>query len=87
MLTLMTPDRPAILQRLADLLKAETERPTDDLSESTTIREGLGLDSVDLMSVVTRVEEAYRVRFTHQDLEAVVTVGDLVDLVVAKAAA
>ena len=83
----MTPDRPAVLAKLADLLKAETDRPTDDLSEATSIREGLGLDSVDLMSVVTRVEEAYRVRFSHQDLENVATVGDLVDLVVAKAAA
>ncbi|HVK11963.1 MAG TPA: acyl carrier protein [Gemmataceae bacterium] len=83
----MTPDRPAILQKLADLLTAESDRPTDDLSEATAIREGLGLDSVDLMSVVTRVEEAYRVRFSHQDLERVATVGDLVDLVVAKAAA
>ena len=83
----MTNDRPAILLKLADLLKAETDRPTDNLNEATAIREGLGLDSVDLMSVVTRVEEAYRVRFTHQDLEKVATVGDLVDLVVAKAAA
>jgi acyl carrier protein len=87
MLMPMAPDRPSILAKLADLLKAETERPTDDLGEATSIREGLGLDSVDLMSVVTRVEEAYRVRFTHQDLEKVATVGDLVDLVAAKAAA
>ena len=83
----MTPDRPAILQKLADLLAAETDRPADGVSEATSIREGLGLDSVDLMSVVTRVEEAYRVRFSHQDLETVATVGDLVNLVVAKAAA
>ena len=77
-------DRSSIIIRLKELMKMETDRDLEEVDESTSIREGIGLDSVDLMSVVTRVEESYRVRFTHQDLESVTTVGSLIDLVVAK---
>ncbi len=80
------PDRAAIVAKLTELVKAEVDVSADTLAEDMAIREGLGLDSVDLMSVVTRVEEAYRVRFTHPELEGIVTVGNLIDLVVAKSA-
>lgn len=78
-------DRREILQTLAEFLKADTELSVDNLSEELSLREGLGLDSVDLVGIVMRIEGHYRVRLSHSDLERVATVGNLVDLIQAKA--
>jgi acyl carrier protein len=44
------------------------------------------LDSVDVVSIVSQVERRYRIRLTHQELEKLATVGDVVDLLQAKLA-
>lgn len=83
-MTFSSADRADVCRRLAVVLQAESGNVPDDLTEDVRIREGLGLDSVDLMSAVTRVEEMYRVRFTHQDLEQIATIGHLIDAIQSK---
>jgi len=80
------PDRETIRQTLVELLEADTGEKYPDLKESLTLREELGLDSVDVVSIVSQVERRYRIRLTHQELEKLATVGDVVDLLLAKLA-
>jgi acyl carrier protein len=80
-------DRESIKRTLVELLEADTGEKYENLDDSTNLREGLGLDSVDVVSVVSQIERQYRIRLTHQELETLSTVGDVLNLLEAKLAA
>jgi acyl carrier protein len=80
-------DRQQLRETLLDVLEQETwERPAN-LADHVRIREGLKLDSVDLLSVMLRVETQLNISLDSRDFEKVVTVGDLLDTILAKLAA
>lgn len=80
-------DRQELRTTLLDVLEQETwERPAD-LTDDVKVREGLKLDSVDLLSVMLRVETQLGISLSSRDFEKVVTVGDLLDLLQAKVGA
>ena len=81
------PQRSEIRQILVELLEADTGEQFGDLSDSKDLRVELGLDSVDVVSVVSQIERHFRIRFTHQELEKLVKVGDVLDLLESKLAA
>jgi acyl carrier protein len=77
-------DRQKLRETLLDVLEQETwERPAN-LSDDVKIRQGLKLDSVDLLSVMLRVETQLAISLNSRDFEKVVTVGDLLDVIQAK---
>ena len=53
-------DRAALRQTLAELLEAETGTRPQDLTDDTVLTEGLGLDSIDLVSLIVQVENRLR---------------------------
>jgi acyl carrier protein len=74
-------DRQQLRETLLDVLEQETwERPAN-LADHVRIREGLKLDSVDLLSVMLRVETQLGISLESRDFEKVVTVGDLLDVI------
>jgi acyl carrier protein len=79
-------DRDAIRKNLVELLEADTGEKYPDLSEDKKLREELGLDSVDVVSIVSQIERQYRIRLSQQELEKLVKVGDVLDLLQAKLA-
>lgn len=81
------PEREAIRRTLVELLEADTGQKYETLEDSMPLREGLGLDSVDVVSIVSQIERQYRVRLSHQELEKLVTVADVLNLLQAKLAA
>jgi acyl carrier protein len=81
------PDRDSIRQTLIELLEADTGNQYQDLSEDKKLREELGLDSVDVVSIVSQIERRFRIRLTQQELETLVTVGDVLNLLQGKLAA
>ena len=80
------PDRESLRHTLVELLEADTGEHFADLQEDANLREGLGLDSVDVVSVVSQIERQFRIRLTHEELEKLVTVRDVLDLLQAKIA-
>jgi acyl carrier protein len=64
------------------LVELGTER--DDLSREATL-EALDVDSLDLVELAQIVEDEYGVELKGDDVKDVKTVGDVIDLVVAKA--
>ena len=77
-------DRNSIRQTLVELMEADTGETYADMSDGRNLRTDLGLDSVDVVSIVSQVERRFRIRLSQQDLEKLVTVGDVLDLLVCK---
>jgi acyl carrier protein len=80
------PDRQSIRQTLMELLEADTGEKYESLDDSKKLREELGLDSVDVVSIVSQIERRFRIRLSQQELEVLVTVGDVLNLLEAKLA-
>jgi acyl carrier protein len=59
----------------------------DQVVESSRFKEDLDADSLDLVELVMGLEERFDISVPEEDLENVATVGNAVDLVMAKVAA
>ncbi len=79
-------DRAFIRRTLIELLEADTGEKHDDLDDAVKLREGLGLDSVDVVSIVSQIERRFHIRLTQEELEKLVTVADVLNLLQAKLA-
>lgn len=77
-------DREGIRQMLIEMLEADTGEKHEKLGDELQLREGLGLDSVDVVSIVSQIERRFRIRLTHDELQSLVTVGDVLNLLEAK---
>jgi acyl carrier protein len=77
-------DRETIRKTVIELLEADLGETYERLEDRQKLREELGLDSVDVVSVVSQIERRFRIRLSQQDLEKLVTVGDVLDLLSAK---
>ncbi len=73
-----------IRETLSAFVEEESGNPPPPLDGPTPLREGLGLDSLDVVGVVMKIEEHYRIRLEHAELEKVVTVDDLTGLIMRK---
>jgi acyl carrier protein len=80
------PDRSFIRSTLIELLEADTGEQYTHLEETANLREGLGLDSVDVVSIVSQIERRFHIRLSHEELEKLVTVADVLNLLEAKLA-
>jgi acyl carrier protein len=80
-------DRQTLRQTLIELLEADSGEKYPNLDEKANLREGLGLDSVDVVSIVSQIERRFRIRLSQQELEKLLTVGDVLDLLQAKVSA
>src|SRR5436305_15002643 len=80
------PDRAIIRRTLIEILEADTGEKYPDLADDANLREGLGLDSVDVVSIVSQIERRFHIRLTHEELETLATVADVLNLLDAKLA-
>ncbi len=77
-------DRENIRQALIKLMEEDTGETYADVSDEKDLRVDLGLDSVDVVSIVSQIERNFRIRLTQQELAMLVTVGDLLTLLQSK---
>ncbi len=77
-------DRESLRARLVALLEEEMGESYALPQDDQDLRETLGLDSVDLVGLVMRIEREFHVRLTPEELAQVKQVGDLLDLMEAK---
>ena len=72
-----------------ELLEKETGETYPGLQESTSLRDGLNLDSLDMAGLVLHVESRFGIQIETELLEDITPVGDLLDVldrkIVAKA--
>ena len=51
----------------------------DEITETTSFKEDLGADSLDLFELVTNLEEEYNIEIPAEELEKLTTVGKVID--------
>lgn len=76
--------RTQLLAALKQMIEEDLGESVDEIDEAQSLREGLGLDSVDLFSLAIQVEERFHVELDSASLENVETVGDLLTLLETK---
>lgn len=69
---------------LVNLLEEEMGEKYPLPQDDQDLRQSLGLDSVDVVGLVMRIEREYRVRLSAEELANVKVVGDLLDLMQGK---
>ena len=80
-------DRTALFQMLRQIIEKDLGEAIDNLNESTSLREELGLDSVDLVTMVVQVQDRLGIVLDSSELEPISTVADLLDLIQKKSTA
>ena len=77
-------DREALSEALRELYNDEVGASLDVLGDDVRLIADLGLDSVDVLSLIMQVERHFRIRLTRTEIQSVAVVGDLLDLVAIK---
>ncbi|MCX7390323.1 MAG: acyl carrier protein [Planctomycetota bacterium] len=79
-------DQKELSALLLELLQKETGEEYPVLEDSTTLREGLNLDSLDMAGLVLHVEQRLGIQIENELLESISTVGDMLNLLQTKLA-
>ena len=66
------------LEKVKEIVAESLNVEESTLSETTSFKEDLGADSLDLFEMVMAFEEAFEVEIPSEDLEQITTVGDVV---------
>jgi len=77
-------DRQELRQVLTELLEETTGETYPEITEDQNLQEGLGLDSVDMFSLIVEIQSKLKVKIASEDVTSIVTVGDLLNLLQAK---
>lgn len=67
-----------MLEKVNEIVAESLNVEESTLSETTSFKEDLGADSLDLFEMVMAFEEAFEVEIPSEDLEQITTVGDVV---------
>ena len=67
-----------MLEKVKEIVAESLNVEESTLSETTSFKEDLGADSLDLFEMVMAFEEAFEVEIPSEDLEQITTVGDFV---------
>ena len=70
-----------------ELLEKETGETYPAVEESTTLREGLNLDSLDMAGLVLHIESHFGIQIESELLDGIQSVGDLLNVLETKIAA
>lgn len=68
-----------MLERMKEIIAEQLSAQEDTITLGTSFKEDLGADSLDLFELVMALEDEYSVEIPSEDLEKLVTVGDVVD--------
>jgi acyl carrier protein len=80
-------ERSQLTEIVQELLEKETGETYPSVDESTTLREGLSLDSLDMAGLVLHIESHFGIQIETELLDGIQSVGDLLDVLQSKLAA
>ena len=75
-------DNNNILQRVIDLFAtmADTE---EEITADSELIEDLGISSMDVLFLISSLEEEFKIKVPEKEIRKIVTVGDVVDTIIA----
>ena len=69
-----------MLEKVKEIIAKQLNLDVDESTESTSFKDDLGADSLDLFELVMAFEEEYDIEIPSEDLEDIATVGDIIKL-------
>lgn len=67
-----------MLERIKEIVAEALNAELDTLTAETSFKDDLGADSLDLFEMVMTFEDEFSVEIPAEDLEQIVTIGDVV---------
>ncbi len=67
-----------MLDKLREMIADQLSVDADEITETTSFKDDLGADSLDLFELVMALEDEYSIEIPTDDLQQIVTVGDVV---------
>lgn len=68
-----------MLEKIKELIAEQLGIDEASITAEKSLKEDLNADSLDLFELVTNLEDAYEIEIPAEDLEAMVTVQDVID--------
>ena len=78
----MSLDRDEVMTKVREHLSAELDVEPEKIADSTSFKEDLDADSLDLYELVMELEDSYGIKVSEEQASRIETVGDAVDFVV-----
>lgn len=69
----------SILERVIELFSAMTD---EEVNQDSELVDDLGISSMDVMFVISSLEEEFHVKISEKEIRRMYTVGDVVDTIV-----
>jgi len=70
-----------MLDRIIDIIREQLNIDDVEITEETSFKDDLGVDSLDLLELVMAFEEEYGMELDPEELEGIQTVGDVMDFI------
>ncbi len=68
-----------MLEKMKELIADQLSVEADSITETSSFKDDLGADSLDLFELVMALEDEYGVEIPAEDLENMATVGDVIN--------
>ena len=75
-----------MLEKIREIIADQLNIEADTITEETSFKEDLGVDSLDLFEIVMAFDEAYGIEIPSEDLEGLTTVGSVMNYLKEKGA-
>lgn len=73
-----------MLEKMKELIAEQLGVDSADVAPEKSLKDDLNADSLDLFELVTNLEDTYEIEIPSDDLEKMVTVGDVIDYLKSK---
>ena len=70
-----------MLDRIIDIIREQLNIDDVEITEDTSFKDDLGVDSLDLLELVMAFEEEYNMELDPEELEGIQTVGDVMEFI------
>ncbi len=73
-----------MFEKILEILETQLSIDVTGVTEETSFRDDLRIDSLDLYEVVTALEDEYGIEIQPEDLDGIKTIGDVVEFLASK---
>ncbi len=70
-----------MLERIVEIIREQLNIDDVEITEETSFKDDLGVDSLDLLELVMAFEEEYNIELNPEELEGISTVGDVMEFI------
>ena len=68
-----------MLEKMKEIIAEQLNADADSITEASSFKDDLGADSLDLFELVMALEDEYSVEIPAEDLQSLLTVGEVIN--------